>query len=114
MDQLGKVANLARGELNRIKMSISLSPFAPEILVSRDRFSGVPSRVILLILHPQAATGAYSRASSRFPRQHPFLDTANYHRVSREYIGSLNCVPMAFRLTIGNRSGFFSYHNTPE
>ena len=37
MDQPGKVANPARGQLNR-KLDISLSPFAPENLVSRDGF----------------------------------------------------------------------------
>ena len=37
MDQPGKVANPARGQLNR-EMDISLSPFAPENLVSRDGF----------------------------------------------------------------------------
>ena len=37
MDQPFKVANPARGQLNR-KMNISLSPFGPENLVSRDGF----------------------------------------------------------------------------
>ena len=37
MDQPGKVANLARGQLNR-EMSSSLSPFAPDNLVWRDGF----------------------------------------------------------------------------
>ena len=37
MDQPCKVANPARGQLNR-KMSISLPPIAPENLISRDRF----------------------------------------------------------------------------
>ena len=40
MDQPGKVA---------WKMNISLSPFAPENLVSRETGSAVPSRVSLLI-----------------------------------------------------------------
>ena len=38
MDQPGKVANPARGQLNSF-FSSSLSLFAPENLVSRDRFS---------------------------------------------------------------------------
>ena len=40
MDQPGKVANPARGQLNRENMFslFSLSPFAHENLVSRDRF----------------------------------------------------------------------------
>ena len=36
-DQPGKVANPARGQLNR-ENDIPLSPFAPEKLVSRDGF----------------------------------------------------------------------------
>ena len=38
MDQPGKVANPARGQLNR-QINISLSAFAPKNLVSRDGFS---------------------------------------------------------------------------
>ena len=37
MDQLGKVVNPARGQLNR-KMNSSLSDFVPENLISRDGF----------------------------------------------------------------------------
>ena len=37
MDQPGKVPNPARGQLNRERF-ISMSPFAPENLVSPDRF----------------------------------------------------------------------------
>ena len=50
MDQLGKVARPAHGQLNRgKKVSLSLSAFVPDSLVSRDRFSAVPSRVSVLI-----------------------------------------------------------------
>ena len=38
MDQSGKVANPARGQLNR-ENNIPLSPCVPENLVSRDGFS---------------------------------------------------------------------------
>ena len=41
MDQPGKVANPARGQLNREKAFFPLAPFAPENLVSRNRF-GLP------------------------------------------------------------------------
>ena len=51
MEQPGKVANPAR--------EYSLFPFTAQNF-SRDRF-GVLSRVSLLILHPQAESGAYSR-----------------------------------------------------
>ena len=43
MGQPGKVANPARGQLNKEKMSFSLSPFVPENMVSREGF-GRPAR----------------------------------------------------------------------
>ena len=54
MDQPGKVANPARGQLNREnEYCISLSAFAPENLVSRDGFgSPVPRQPVHL--HTQA------------------------------------------------------------
>ena len=66
MDQPGKVANPARGQLNR-ENNISLSPCVPENLVSRDGFSRpVPRQPAHL--HPQAESGAYLRDSSRVYR----------------------------------------------
>ena len=66
MDQPGKVANPARGQLNR-EISIPLSPCVPENLVSRDGFSRpVPRQPAHL--HPQAESGAYLRDSSRVPQ----------------------------------------------
>ena len=71
MDQPGKVANPARGQLNR-EISIPLSPCVPENLVSRDGFSHpVPRQPAHL--HPQAESGAYLRDSSRVPRRRPFM-----------------------------------------
>ena len=56
MDQPGKVANPARGQLNR-EMNIPLSPCVPENLVSRDGFSHpVPRQPTHL--HTQAESGA--------------------------------------------------------
>ena len=70
MDQPGKVASPARGQLNR-EMNISLSAFVPENLVSRDGFGGpVPRQPAHL--HTQADT-AYLRDSSRVPRRRPFI-----------------------------------------
>ena len=75
MDQPSKVANPACGQLNRENKYISLislSPFAPENLVSRDRFgSPVPRQPAHL--HTQAESGAYLRDSSRVPRRRPFI-----------------------------------------
>ena len=63
MDQPGKIASPARGQLN-----ISLSTFVPENLVSRDGFgSPVPRQPAHL--HTQAESGAYLRDSSRVPRR---------------------------------------------
>ena len=57
----------------------------------------VPSRVSLLILYTNAEYGSYSRDSSRCPRRHPYiLASTTHHRVSPEFIGSRNCVPMTF------------------
>ena len=71
MDQPGKVANPARGQLNR-ENSIPLSPCVPENLVSRDGFSRpVPRQPAHL--HTQAESGAYLRDSSRVPRRRPFM-----------------------------------------
>ena len=71
MDQPGKVANPARGQLNR-ENNIPLSPCMPENLVSRDGFSRpVPRQPAHL--HTQAESGAYLRDSSRVPRRRPFM-----------------------------------------
>ena len=54
------------------KITLSLSPFAPENLVSRDGFgSPVPRQPAHL--HTQAESGAYVRDSSRVPRRRPFI-----------------------------------------
>ena len=71
MDQPGKVANPARGQLNR-ENNIPLSPCVPENLVSRDGFSRpVPRQSTHL--HTQAESGAYLRDSSRVSRRRPFM-----------------------------------------
>ena len=71
MDQPGKVANLARGQLNRENKN-PLSPCVPENLVSRDGFSRpVPRQSAHL--HTQAESDAYLRDSSRVPRRRPFM-----------------------------------------
>ena len=71
MDQPGKVANPARGQLNR-ENDIPPSPYVPENLVSRDGFSRpVPRQPAHL--HTQAESCAYLRDSSRVPRRRPFM-----------------------------------------
>ena len=71
MDQPGKVANPARGQLNR-ENNIPLSPCVSENLVSRDGFSRpVPRQPAHL--YTQAESGVYLRDSSRVPRRRPFM-----------------------------------------
>ena len=63
MDQPGKVANPARGQLSR-ENNILLSPCVPENLVSRDGFSRPVPCQTAHHLHTQAESGAYLRDSS--------------------------------------------------
>ena len=77
-------SHLARVWINRVrlpillvvsgtgKISISLSPFAPKNLVSRDGFGSPVSRQPAH-LHTQAESGSYLRDSSRVPRRRPFI-----------------------------------------
>ena len=71
MDQPGKVANPARGQLNR-ENQYFLSAFAPENLVPRDGF-GSPVPCQPAHLHTLVESGAYLRDSSRVPRRRPFI-----------------------------------------
>ena len=71
------------------KIFISLSPFGPENLVSRDRFGRlIPHQPAHPPYGTQAESGAYSRDFSRFPRQRPFIYTANLHRICPKFISS--------------------------
>ena len=72
MDQPGKVANPAHGQLYR-GIHIFLSAFMPENLVSRDGFGSLVPRQPAH-LHTQAESGAYLRDSSRVPRRRPFIN----------------------------------------
>ena len=71
-DQLGKVANPARGQLNRGKCIFPCPRSTRLRFWPRETSSAVPSRVSLLILHTQAESGAYLRDSSGFTRRRPF------------------------------------------
>ena len=100
---MGKVANPARGQ----QMIFFLSPFEPDILVSRDGF-GSPVRRQPAHVHTQAEYGAYLRDSSRFPRRRTFIHLKPpyiRHRVSPEFIGSRSCVPMVFTAEIPPAQG---------
>ena len=77
-------------------MTISLSPFAPENLVSQDGFgSPVPRQPAHL--HTQAEMDlTYGIPPDFCGGVHSLILTAIRHRVSPEFIGSRNCVPRAF------------------
>ena len=96
MDQPGKVANPARGQLNR-ENNIPLSPCVPENLVSRDGFSR-PSRVSLLIISILRLNLVltYGILPEFRGGVHLLIEIAIRHQVSPECIGSRNCAPMAF------------------
>ena len=67
-------------------MNISLSPFAPENLVSRDGFgSPVPRQPAYL--HTQAESGAYGIPPDFRGGVYLFILTVIRHRVSPEFIG---------------------------
>ena len=80
------------------KMNISLSPFAPENLVSRDGF-GSPVPLQPAHLHSQAESGAYLRDSSRFPRWRTFIyinrhtpsGQSRVHRVTQLRTDGVHC-----------------------
>ena len=75
-DQPVKVANPARGQLNREK-NFSLSPFAPENYISRNGFgSPVPRQPARL--QTLAESGAYLRDSSQVLRRRPFVYLNGY------------------------------------
>ena len=65
MDQPGKVANPAHGQLKRDFILFS-SPRSRLRTGSREAGSTVPSCVILIILHTSAQSGAISRGFSDF------------------------------------------------
>ena len=91
-NQLRKVANPVYGQLNRGKFPCPRSRLR---IWFRETGLAVPSLVSLLILYTNAESGAWY--SSRIPGRRPYIFTSTtHHRVSPEFIGSRNCVPMAF------------------
>ena len=96
MDQVGKVASPARGELNRENEHFSVPVRSRLRIWSLEMGSAVPFRVSLLLLHTQAESGASSQDSSRFSRRRPFSFTAIRHRISPRFIESSTCASMVF------------------
>ena len=74
-------------------MDISISPFAPENLVSLDGF-GSPVLRNFTYLHTRAESGAYLRDSSKFPRRCPIIDL---NRLTPSGIPSLSGHAIAYR-----------------
>ena len=119
------VTHIARECINRVrllillvvsrtgKMNISLSPFAPENLISRDGFgSPVPRQPAHL--HTQAESGAYSRDASRFPRRRPFVHLNRHtpsgqsrvNRVTQMLTDGVHCRETAGRKAIEPQGSF--------
>ena len=79
-------------------MNISLSPFAPAIIVSRDGFGG-PILRQPPHLHTRAESGAYLRDFSRVPRRRPFVylnrhtpsGQSRVHRVTQLRTNGIYC-----------------------
>ena len=94
MDQPSKVANPARGQLNR--ENEHSRPRTCLRIRSREMGSAVPSRVSLLILHTQAESGAYLRDSSRVPRRRPFISIKPPHAIGSS-VPSLSGHAIAYR-----------------
>ena len=92
-NQPGKLANPVHGQLNREKFHCSRLRLR---IWFRETDLAVPSRVSLLILHTQTESGAYSRDCSPCPRRRPYIFTTTHHRVSPGFIGSRDCVSIAF------------------
>ena len=65
------------------------------IVWTRQTGSAMPPRASSLMYRTRAKSGAYSRDFSRFTRRPPLIYTANYHRISPEFIRSRKSVPMA-------------------
>ena len=90
------VANPARGQLN-LQDFLFACPLSRLRIWPRETGLAVPSRVSQFIVHPQAESGAYSRASSSFPRRRPFI----YYIFNRDWVRPMfirsrkYCVPMA-------------------
>ena len=89
MDHPGMAANPIPSQFNRVKSFFSLSPFAPENLVSRETGSAVSSGVSPLILYTQTESGAYPRGSSRLLRRHPRIRSTTIGSVP---IGSCDAI----------------------
>ena len=107
MDQPGKVATPARGQLMG-KIDASLSAFVPENLVSRDGFdSPVPRQPAKL--HTQGESGGYLREdSSRVPRRRPFI-----YEVVKTTIHTESGQSRVYRVTRLHVSMVFTAESTP-
>ena len=98
-DQPGKVANPARGQLNRKHIYSPVHVHSCLRIWSRATGSAIPSRVSLLlsILRPNLVLTYYGIPPEFRGGVHIYLFYAAIrHRLSPEFIGSRNCVPMAF------------------
>ena len=102
-DQPGKVANPTMIVVSSKGKIIFPCPRSRLRIWSHETVSAVPSRVSLLIsilrLNLVLAYGIPPEFQSSL-RRHVIIQTTIRHRVSPEFIGSRNCVPMAFTAEI--------------
>ena len=94
MDQPGKVANAARRQLKRENEYFAVSSFAPENLVSRDKF-GSPVPHESAHLYARAESSAYLRDPSRVLRRCPFVYLKPPHAIGP--VPSLSGHAIAYR-----------------
>ena len=96
MDQPGKVANPARGQLNRENEYFPGPCFHLRIW-SRETGSAVPSRVSLVIsILRLNLVLTYGIPPDFRGGVHYLFENTIRHRASLEFIRSRNCVPIAF------------------
>ena len=76
MDQPGKVANPARGQLNRDNEYFQVRVRAWEFGLARRVRQSCPASAYSF--HSQAGSGAYLGDSSRVPRRRPFIRKPPY------------------------------------
>ena len=96
--QPGKVAKLARGQLNRENGYFSVGVRSRLRIWPCETGLALPSCISLFILHARVESGAYLRDSFRFPRRHFIYLYRHmpYIGLIRSLSGRATCVLMTF------------------
>ena len=97
MDQPGKVTSSSRGQPNREKNEYSPVPVrAGELGLARRVQPSRPTSACSISILRLNLVRTHGIPPQFHGGVHLFILTAIFHRVSPEFIGSCNCVPMAF------------------